>query len=143
MRDALIVQGGWDGHTPKEAADVVAEALRKRDFTVEVSDTLDSFLDAEKLARIHLIVPVWTMGNIKGEQLGPVLEAVKGGTGIGGWHGGMCDSFRTQTEYQYMCGGQWVSHPGGAGITYEVNIVDHDDPITQGMKDFEVTSEQY
>jgi len=24
----------------------------------------------------------------------------------------MCDSFREAVEYQFMCGGQWVAHPG-------------------------------
>ena len=45
-------------------------------------------------------------------------------------------------EYQFMVGGQWVSHPGGI-IDYTVNIIDHDDPITKGLKDFKVKSEQY
>ncbi len=39
--------------------------------------------------------------------------------GIAGWHGGMGDSFRNNTEYQFMVGGQWVAHPGGV-IDYEV-----------------------
>jgi len=41
-----------------------------------------------------------------------------------------------------MVGGQWVAHPGGI-IDYEVNIVNHDDPITRGLKDFKMHSEQY
>src|SRR5262249_30815265 len=45
-------------------------------------------------------------------------------------------------EYQYMVGGQWVAHPGGI-IDYEVNIIDHDDLITAGIKDFRMHSEQY
>ena len=36
-----------------------------------------------------------------------------------------------------------VAHPGGAGVTYDVNIVDNDHPVTKGLKDFTVTSEQY
>ena len=54
----------------------------------------------------------------------------------------MCDAFREQTEYQFMCGGQWVAHPGGLR-TYTVNIGPTPDPITAGVEDFEVTSEQY
>jgi type 1 glutamine amidotransferase len=41
-----------------------------------------------------------------------------------------------------MVGGQWVAHPGGV-IDYEVNIIDHDDPITRGLEDFKMHSEQY
>ncbi len=39
-------------------------------------------------------------------------------------------------------GREWVSHPGGI-IDYVVNITDHDDPITQGLEDFQMHSEQY
>lgn len=41
-----------------------------------------------------------------------------------------------------MVGGQWVAHPGGV-IDYEVNITAVDDPITAGLKDFKMLSEQY
>jgi len=36
-----------------------------------------------------------------------------------------------------------VAHPGGAGVTYEVNIVDQKHPVTRGLRAFCVTSEQY
>jgi uncharacterized protein len=143
VKRALIVQGGWQGHEPKQVSDIFAQALREKGFEVEVSDTLDSFRDGEKLKALDLIVPVWTMGTIEKEQLTPLLEAVTGGVGIAGIHGGMGDSFRQQTEYQYMVGGQWVAHPGGDGIHYTVNIIDHTDPITAGIEDFEVDSEHY
>ena len=143
MRHALIFQGGWGGHEPKEVSEIFAGALRERGFEAEVSDTLDCLLDVERLKKLHLIVPIWTMGTIKPEQLKPLLEAVRSGVGLGGVHGGMCDSFRQETEYQYMTGGQWVVHPGGDGITYTVEIADHEHPITRGMKDFQVTSEHY
>jgi hypothetical protein len=143
MRQALIVQGGWDGHEPAQASEIVAEALRGRGFEVEVSDALESFRDSARLKELHLIVLVWTMGKIGKEELASLLEAVSSGTGLGGWHGGMGDSFREATAYQYMVGGQWVEHPGGAGVTYRVHITDREHPVTRGMEDFEVTSEQY
>ena len=140
---ALIVQGGWDGHEPKQVAAIIEEFLRAKGFETEVSDTLDAFMNGEKLKTLDLIVPVWTMGKITGEQLKPLVEAVKSGVGIGGCHGGMCDSFREATEWQFMTGGQWVSHPGNAGVTYTVHITDPDHFITAGTADFSVTSEQY
>ena len=143
MKTALIVQGGWEGHEPKEVSDILATALRENAFEVEVSDTLDAFKDQAKLEPLNLVVPVWTMGEITGEQLNPLLQAVRNGTGIAGVHGGMGDAFRTQTEYQFMAGGQWVAHPGGAGVTYQVHIEDVPSPITKGLSDFSVTSEQY
>ncbi len=143
MRKALIVQGGWDGHQPKEVAAIFAELLGKEDFDVVVSDTLDSFKDAELMASLDLIVPIWTMGSIAQEQLRPLLDAVHAGCGIAGCHGGMSDAFRNEVEYQHMVGGQWVAHPGNDGVRYEVSMSRSDDPLTEGIGDFEVSSEKY
>ena len=143
MKRALIVWGGWDGHEPKQVAEIFGRQLGERGFDVEIADTLDAFKDGGKLKKLDLIVPIWTMGHISGEQLGPLLEAVRGGVGIAGCHGGMGDAFRDQTEYQFMVGGQWVAHPGGAGVTYGVEIVEPEHPLVKGIPDFSVTSEQY
>ncbi|CDN46015.1 MULTISPECIES: ThuA domain-containing protein [unclassified Paenibacillus] len=143
MRKALIVQGGWDGHQPKEVAAIFAELLGKEQFDVVVSDTLDSFKDAELMISLDLIVPIWTMGSIAQEQLRPLLDAVQAGCGIAGCHGGMSDAFRNEVEYQHMVGGQWVAHPGNDGVRYEVSMSRPDDPLTEGIGDFEVSSEKY
>jgi type 1 glutamine amidotransferase len=143
MKKALIVQGGWDGHQPKEVAELFEGILKAENFAVEVSDTLDSLIDGEKLLGLNLIVLVWTMGSITKEQLDPLLAAVKSGVGIAGCHGGLGDSFRNETEFQYMVGGQWVAHPGNDGVNYRVNIAKKDNPLVAGMADFPVCSEQY
>lgn len=142
MKSALIVYGGWLGHQPKEVAHVLQAALIDDGFTVELSDTLDAYLDLEHLKQMSVIVPVWTMDTIKREQLTPLLEAVRSGVGIAGCHGGMCDAFRNETEYQFMTGGQWVAHPGNDGRHYWVNISEQN-PITAGLQDFEVRTEKY
>ena len=140
---ALIVWGGWDGHQPEQVARVLQRALIAEGFEVEVSDTLDAFKDAKKLMGLSLIVPHWTMGKITAEQVKPVLDAVQAGVGLAGCHGGMCDAFRDNTDWQFMTGGQWVAHPGNDGVKYAVRITDHAHPITAGIADFEVASEQY
>jgi len=137
-----MVWGGWAGHEPKQCVDIFAPFLQAQNYEVEISDTLDVYLDADKLSALDLIVPVWTMGTITREQEAGLLQAVKSGVGIAGWHGGMGDSFRNNTEYQFMVGGQWVAHPGGP-IDYRVNIINHTDPITAGLPDFAMHSEQY
>lgn len=142
-RKALIVWGGWTGHEPQQVAEVFEKVLEENGFDVESSATLDALLDAEKLKSLTLIVPVWTMGKITNEQLNPVVEAVKSGVGIAGCHGGMCDSFREATEWQFMTGGQWVAHPGNSAVTYTVKITDPNHFTSQGTSDFQVTSEQY
>lgn len=142
MKKALIVWGGWDGHEPKQCADIFAPLLREHGFDVEVSDTLDSYLDKEKMMALSLVVPIWTMGTITREQETGLLDAIASGVGVGGWHGGMGDAFRNNTTYQWMVGGQWVAHPGNI-IDYTVNITNHTDPITTGLQDFQMHSEQY
>ena len=143
MAKALIVWGGWDGHQPRQVADLLAKVLEQDGFTVEVRDTLDAFADEAKMMGLNLIVPVWTMGKITREQVTPVLKAVEAGVGMAGCHGGMCDSFRENTDWQFMTGGQWVAHPGNDGTKYRIHIKDPDHEITRGLRDFEVVSEQY
>ncbi len=142
MKKALFVWGGLDGHEPKQTTEIMASVLQAEGFDVEISDTLDAFLDEDKMKSLSLVVPCWTMGSITGEQESGLLKAVRSGVGFAGWHGGAGDSFRNNTEYQFMVGGQWVAHPGGI-LEYEVNIIDHDDPITKGISDFKMVSEQY
>ncbi len=141
-KNALLVWGGWEGHEPKKCAELFAGFLRDSGFEVELSDTLDVYLDEEKMRALSLIVPIWTMGSISTEQLHGLINAVQSGVGLAGWHGGMCDSFRSATEYHFLTGGQWVAHPGDI-IDYGVNITNHADPITAGVSDFTVHSEQY
>ena len=139
---ALLVAGGWEGHQPQECAALFAGVLRDDGFAVTVSETLDVYLDADMLRETDLIVPIWTQSEIGKEQLRGLLDAIASGTGIAGWHGGMADSFRTSTEYQFMVGGQWVAHPGNI-IDYTVQITNRDDPIAAGLDDFAMRSEQY
>ena len=139
---ALIVSGGWDGHEPEKVSYFFGELLKASDFEVEQSYTLDRFAKGD-LTSFNLIVPIWTMGEITNEQLNPVVEAVLGGVGMAGCHGGMCDAFRAATEWQFMTGSQWVAHPGNDGVKYAVNITDRTHEITSGLPDFEVVSEQY
>ncbi len=142
MKKALFVWGGWLGHEPEQCVRIFTPFMESQGYAVEIADNLDIYLDQEKLNSLNLIVPVWTMGKISKEQEKNLLEAVQNGVGLAGWHGGMGDSFRECVDYQFMVGGQWVAHPGGI-IDYTVNITNHDDPITAGLSDFKMHSEQY
>jgi hypothetical protein len=142
MAEALIVWGGWEGHQPKQCAERFAPLLEAAGLKARVSDTLDVLLDADYLMSLTLFVPIWTMGRISKDQERNILAAVRGGVHIGGWHGGMGDSFRDSVGWQFLVGGQWVAHPGGV-IPYRVRISDADHPITRGLPDFDLVSEQY
>lgn len=142
-KKALVVYGGWEGHDPVEIGEAYKKILLEEGFEVEMSDTLDVFKDGEKLKELSLIIPHWTMGTITTEQLEPVLNAVASGVGLVGCHGGMCDAFHDSIDWQFMTGGQWVSHPGGQQVKYKVNIIDQTNSITEGFEDFYTVSEQY
>ena len=141
QKKALIVWGGWEGHTPQASATVVADMLKRNGFGVTVSNTTAAFL-APDLATQDLIVPMVTMSTIEKPELDGLTAAIRAGTGLAGCHGMMCDAFRNEPEYQFMTGGQWVSHPGNI-IDYRVNITDANNPIMAGLSDFDYRSEQY
>ncbi|HOD49532.1 MAG TPA: ThuA domain-containing protein [Candidatus Hydrogenedentes bacterium] len=141
-KTVLMVWGGWDGHEPRQCVEKVAPVLEAEGFDVRVSDSMEVYADAAVMNALSLVVPCWTMGEIAPEQEKGLLEAVRNGVGVAGWHGGMCDSFRNNTSYQFMTGGQWVEHPGGI-VEYTVNIIKPEDPIVSGLNDFRMRSECY
>lgn len=141
-RKVVFTFGGWDGHEPTKFKDYMVPWLESEGAIVTASDNLDIYTDKAVMAETDLVVQIVTMDKITGEQERGLLEAVRNGTGMTGWHGGMGDSFRNNTEYQFMVGGQWVAHPGGV-IDYSVQITDQSDAVTAGLTDFNISSEQY
>jgi len=141
MRKALIVQGGWEGHTPEQCAGIVAGMLEGDGFEVRVENSTAAFADPA-LDQLSLIVPIYTQATIEKEHLANLTNAVAGGVGLAGFHGGMGDAFREAVDYQFMCGGQWVAHPGNI-IDYRVDVTRPDDPIMHGISSFPYRSEQY
>lgn len=141
MREALIVWGGWDGHEPDKCSMIVRDMLEADGFKVYVHNSTEAFADPG-IRDMHLIVPIITMSKIEKEELTNLTEAIKGGVGLGGFHGGMGDAFRDEPDYQFMCGGQWVAHPGDV-IDYRVDVVRRDDPVMEGIESFDYRSEQY
>ncbi|HTO63790.1 MAG TPA: ThuA domain-containing protein [Bradyrhizobium sp.] len=140
-RKAMIVWGGWPGHDPDLCAAMIRGWLTAEGFEVRLETQTSAFLDPE-LASYALVIPIYTMAKIEKVEAAALCEAVKGGVGLAGHHGGMCDAFREAVDYQFMCGGQWVAHPGNI-IDYKVDITRPDDPIVAGLASFEHRSEQY
>jgi type 1 glutamine amidotransferase len=139
---ALIVWGGWEGHEPEAVTNIFAGVLRGKGYDVDVENSRDVFLDAERLAATDLIIPNSSVEHITSDQVNGLLAAIWAGTGLGGWHGGMADAFRDQPEYQFAVGGQWVAHPGNV-IDYTVQVTQQSDPIVAGIDSFRMHSEQY
>lgn len=143
QKKALIFAGGWDGHEPDKVAERFAKILREKGYFCSIYRDQEALLDLGGLMEQDLIVPCWTMGTIETAARENIVKAVAAGCGLAGCHGGMCDAFREDVEWQFMTGGQWVSHPGGDGVRYQVNICKGSSPIVEGLEDFEVCSEQY
>ena len=141
MRKAMIVWGGWPGHDPDLCASMIRGWLKAEGFDVRVETTTSAFADPA-IHDLSLIVPIYTMSKIEKAEALNLCAAVRGGVGFAGHHGGMCDAFRDSVDYQFLCGGQWVAHPGNI-IDYKVDVTRPDDPIMSGIASFEHRSEQY
>ena len=141
-KNILVTWGGWPGHEPEACVNRFIPWMQENGASVSVFNSLDAYADDELMAKTDMILQSLTQTTITKEQEKGLLDAVKAGTGLAGWHGGLCDSFRQNVQYQYATGGQWVAHPGNI-ITYKVNIIDQEDPVTKGLKDFKIKSEQY
>lgn len=97
-----------------------------------------------------------TMSTIERDEFNGLRTAVENGTGLAGWHGGIADSYRNTSDYLHLIGGQFACHPGkhpdertGAQadnyVPYTVNMLPAaaDHPITRGLSDFDLVTEQY
>ena len=136
----LVVRGG-SHHEPVASTDLFIPGLRARGCTVEVAETLDVYDDRDALARADLIVQSWAGGRITDDQERNLVERVRAGAGLAGWHAGIVATFHEARQYEYLVGGRFLGHPGGL-IDYTVDIVG-DHPVVHGIDSFPVHTEQY
>ncbi|QHC65461.1 hypothetical protein GSU68_01925 [Rathayibacter sp. VKM Ac-2759] len=153
---ALVVRGGWDGHQPVEATELFLPFLADNGFEVRVEESTAVYADEEYLRTVDLIVQSNTMTSIEWPEFVGLRTAIENGTGLAGWHGGIADSYRNNSDYLQLIGGQFASHPGKhpdertgeqsdnyVPHTIEMTPAAAEHPITQGIGDFELTTEQY
>jgi len=142
-KNIIYVYGGWKGHKPRESVDLMVPKLRAEGANVKIFDTLSVYTNEKLMAETDLIIQIWTNGKITEQQFEGLEKAIMNGTGFAGWHGGLGDAFRDNLKYQFIVGGQFLFHPGGH-IDHSIKIIDKSDPITQGLKDFNLKkTEQY
>ena len=143
-RRALVVRGGWEGHSPVEATERFIPFLQAQGFEVDVHDGPHAYDDADALAATDLVLQCFTQGEATDQQVTHLADAVRAGTGLAGWHGGIVDSFRGSPDYLHLTGGQWAAHPGGF-VDYDVEVVadraDHE--IVAGLGRWHHHTEQY
>jgi len=144
-RKALILCGGWEGHEPELITARFKNFLETQDVEVSVARELEVLQDKDRLAGLDLFIPVWTMAREELPKLyfEPLLEVIGSGTGLAGCHGGMCDAFRNNVAWQFLTGANWVAHPGCDGVPHRINIRNSSSLLTEGIRDFDVCSEQY
>jgi type 1 glutamine amidotransferase len=140
-RKALIVWGGWAGHEPEAGARLVEAMLREDGFTVAVTDDY-SAMGGPDIADFSLVVPIVTNDEIEKDVVARLSNAVRAGVGLAGYHAALATSFRRSVEWHFLCGVQWVAHPGNI-IDFYVDIARPDDPLMQGIRGFDYRSEQY
>ena len=138
----LVVYGGWEGHQPKVFAEKITKWLLDKKAEVKLVKGTSIYTDSNVMNDLDLIIQHITMSKMSPLETKGLISAIARGVGLAGCHGGLGDSFRDNTEYQYMVGGQFVKHPGGQ-VNYTVNIESKNDPITDGIKDFSLHTEQY
>jgi len=143
-RRALVVRGGWEGHSPVEATERFIPFLEEQGFTVSVHEGPAVYADKEVLAGTDLVLQCFTQGEATDEQVTNLADAVRAGTGLAGWHGGIVDSFRGSPDYLHLTGGQWAAHPGGF-VDYEVEVVPEraGHPVVAGLDRWKHHTEQY
>ena len=155
-RRALVVRGGWDGHQPVETTELFIPFLEANGFDVRVAESPEVYADVDYMVTVDLVVQTNTMSTIKPEEFAGLRQAVEDGTGLAGWHGGIADSYRNNSDYLQFIGGQFAAHPGKhpkerAGdqsdnyVPYTVNMLPAaaNHPITRGLRDFDLITEQY
>jgi type 1 glutamine amidotransferase len=155
-RTALVVRGGWEGHHPVEATELFLPFLRQNGFDVRVEESNEIYADQEVMDRVDLILQSVTMSEISREAFEGLRRAVERGAGLAGWHGGIADSYRNNSDYLQLVGGQFATHPGREPerrigdetdnyLGYTVNLTElgRGHEIMAGLDDFELTTEQY
>lgn len=155
-KTALVVRGGWDGHQPVEATELFIPHLKDHGYTVRVEESPKIYADADYMAQVDLIMQCNTMNTIEPAEFEGLRASVEAGTGLAGWHGGIADSYRNNADYLHLIGGQFACHPGKHPSErtgeqsdnyrpYTVNMLPaaaaH--PITLGLTDFDLVTEQY
>ncbi|MBP2705075.1 ThuA domain-containing protein [Microbispora sp. RL4-1S] len=150
-----MVRGGWEGHVPVPATELFIPFLEKQGFDVVRADSPAPYADSAFMSGVDLVVQCYTMGTIEPAEVRGLEAAIRAGTGMAGWHGGIADSFRSSSEYLHLIGGQFACHPGKAEepdgseghyfVPYTVNMLPEASahPITAGIGDFSLVTEQY
>lgn len=151
----LVVRGGWEGHDPVGTTDYFLPALERQGFSLDIEDTPEIYADARAMERYDLVLQCVTLGSATVDEINGLRNAVAAGTGLVGWHGGLIDSFRNSPDYLQLTGAQFAAHPHEPQDRGHLDREPYRDytvrfteaaashPITAGLADFDIRTEQY
>src|SRR5665647_281850 len=140
---------------PVDATDLFVPFLEEHGFEVRIEESNEVYAEEPLMRRTDLVVQSVTMSEISREAFRGLAAAVRRGTGLAGWHGGIADSYRACSDYLQLIGGQFATHPSKDPaqcvgdetdnfLPYTVHVTDlgraHE--ITAGVEDFTFTTEQ-
>lgn len=116
------------------------ERILAQDMDFDVTKVEEDLSVLENLDPYELIVFYYTVGQITDAQRNGLTNFVRDGGGFVGIHSA-ADSFRDDPAFRHFIGGFFVTHPRFR--TYQVSVVDPENPITRGLEEFMVEDEQY
>ena len=127
----------WQGIQPQ----VVNALSRANELEITTTQEDLSILEADNLSPYDVLVFHYTVGTISDAQRDGLSKWLAAGKGYVGIHSA-ADSFRGDPDYRNLVGGYFLTHPRYR--EYQVSIKDPEHPITQGLdEEFMVTDEQY
>lgn len=138
----LLLVGGSQYHDTRETRAALS-GLLSRKFDVTMTDDL-GVLHPGTLSAYDVIVNFTTFLEPTDEQIGALLDAVKGGKGFVGIHGATV-TFWNSTAYLEMIGGKFIVHDPNKVFTVNISTSKHVEkhPITEGVEDFCIQDELY
>lgn len=116
------------------------EKILRADVAFDVVKVEEDLSVFERLDPYKLVVFYYTVGEISDSQRDGLSNFVRAGNGFVGIHSA-ADSFRDDPAFKQFIGGFFVTHPHFR--SYQVSVVDPENPITKDLDEFIVEDEQY
>jgi type 1 glutamine amidotransferase len=114
-KNVLVVYGGYEEHRPEIFAKKITSWLEDQRAVVRLEKGTAIYKNTSVMQKLDLVIQHITMSEMTTKESQGLIKAIASGVGLAGCHGGLGDSFRDNTEYQYMVGGQFVETPRRSG----------------------------
>jgi len=140
MKKILIIYGGLKFHEPDKTIKLFISFLKSKNFAIDIRSNINIYSKINELKKYNIIFQNYGEKKIKRKQERGLIEAVKSGVGLVGFHAGLCDTFKNSYAYQYMVGGQFVYHPEVKKFKV---IIDKKSRLLREIKNFNIKTELY